>query len=122
MDDYKLRRAKRKVDFESSSGSEFSDFDSDDDLNDKEYSVTESDCSTGVTHILDENESNDPSDQKQDISRGYLSFPENSTPSCWRKVHSKKRDREKTRRNLGHGYKTYQGTEMEPKAIGEPCK
>ncbi|XP_072392197.1 uncharacterized protein [Diabrotica undecimpunctata] len=48
----------------------------------------------------DENESNDPSDQKQDISRGYQSFPENSTPSRWRKVHSMKRDWEKTRRNL----------------------
>ncbi|CAG9831304.1 unnamed protein product [Diabrotica balteata] len=47
---------------------------------------TENDCSTeGVTHILDENESNDPSDQKQDISRGYLSFSENSTPSRWKK-------------------------------------
>ncbi|CAG9834685.1 unnamed protein product [Diabrotica balteata] len=43
----------QQVVFESSIGSEFSDFNSDDDLNDKDYSVTESDCSTeGVTHYI----------------------------------------------------------------------
>lgn len=52
MADDKLRRAKRKVNFESSSGSEFSDFDSDDDVKDKDYRVSESEGSTeGFTDI-----------------------------------------------------------------------
>ncbi|CAH0558686.1 unnamed protein product [Brassicogethes aeneus] len=113
---------KRKV-FESDSSASERDpyFDSDDSEGDKDYAPTDSD-----SDFLSENELSTSQDDSQDdtVSRGVLQTPDKATPSRWRKsnIECRKKQKAKTKRNLGYSYESSRGKNVIDRKIGSPCK
>ena len=59
-----------------------------------------------------------------DVSRAILETPDKSTPSRWQKqnIQRRKKEKAKTKRNLGHCYESNRGKKVNNRMIGPPCK
>ncbi|CAH1107389.1 unnamed protein product [Psylliodes chrysocephalus] len=57
------------------------------------------------------------------ISRGCIETPEKKPKSRWRhqNIETRKREKAKKRRNLGHSYDDWKGKKIPPKTMGPPC-
>nr|CAH7734334.1 unnamed protein product [Callosobruchus chinensis] len=110
----RLAGVKRKVLQNSdNSASSDSDLDSDDSLKDKDYVNSSYESETSEERdILNPN-----------VSRGFIETPEKKPKSRWRHQHieTRKREKSKQQKNLGHSYENWKGKKILPKTMGPPC-